>query len=353
MSFILGSVLIGAGATIAGAAISSGGAKDAAETSAAGSDREIEFNRESRDLARADQAPYREAGYTALDALMSLTGLGGPQGGPKAAAPSRPRRGGEPVFYPNGAGGPDMSSRLWDSGYYDRPSSINPFDFLDAGDWEGRVNGGAMYPNTIYNVSELSPENVYSGGAVTRNPNPVTIDGETGYVEPNIQGRQEGGMIGGAYDPRIRVPPQRRDTAINPGYPTENPGGVEGGYNFMTDPGYGFRRDEGARVVERSAAARGGLLSGGTAKALTRYGQGFASNEFGNVYNRIANIAGLGQVGATQSGNAALYGGARMGNAASEGANATAYGEINAGNAWANAGNQIAQMPWDRIFGEP
>ena len=106
------------------------------------------------------------------------------------------------------------------------------------------------------------------------------------------------------------------------------------------------------RALDRGAAARGGLLSGGYGRKAIRYGQGFASQEFGNVYNRIANIAGLGQVSAGQSGNAALQAGARMGNAASQGANATAYGQIGAGNAWANAGNPIAQLPWANIFGQ-
>ena len=33
---------------------------------------------------------------------------------------------------------------------------------------------------------------------------------------------------------------------------------------FQTDPGYGFRMSEGMKALERSAAARGGLLSGAT-----------------------------------------------------------------------------------------
>ena len=45
-----------------------------------------------------------------------------------------------------------------------------------------------------------------------------------------------------------------------------------------------------------------------------------------------------------------MQGGAMMGNAASNGANASAYGQIGAGNAWANAGNQIAQLPWGNVF---
>lgn len=57
---------------------------------------------------------------------------------------------------------------------------------------------------------------------------------------------------------------------------------------FEKDPGYQFRMDEGARAVEGSAAARGGLLSGAAAKAMQKYGQGFASNEYGNAYNRFS-----------------------------------------------------------------
>jgi len=64
---------------------------------------------------------------------------------------------------------------------------------------------------------------------------------------------------------------------------------------FLTmDPGYAFRLGEGTKALERSAAARGGLLSGGTGKALTRYGQEFGSQEFQNAYNRLANLANLG-----------------------------------------------------------
>ncbi len=53
----------------------SSAAKSATAAQVQEGEREIEFARESRDLARGDVAPYREAGYTALDALMSMTGL--------------------------------------------------------------------------------------------------------------------------------------------------------------------------------------------------------------------------------------------------------------------------------------
>jgi hypothetical protein len=52
------------------------------------------------------------------------------------------------------------------------------------------------------------------------------------------------------------------------------------------DPGFQFRLDEGRKLIERSAAARGTLNSGGTLRDLTTYGQGQASQEYQNAYNR-------------------------------------------------------------------
>jgi hypothetical protein len=56
--------------------------------------------------------------------------------------------------------------------------------------------------------------------------------------------------------------------------------------DFEQDPGYAFRQAEGMKALERSAAARGGLLSGGTLKGIQRFGQDLASQEYGNAFNR-------------------------------------------------------------------
>ena len=61
------------------------------------------------------------------------------------------------------------------------------------------------------------------------------------------------------------------------------------------DPSYQFRLGEGMKALDRTAAARGGLLSGATLKGAQRYGQGLASQEYGNAYNRLAALAGVGQ----------------------------------------------------------
>lgn len=86
---------------------------------------------------------------------------------------------------------------------------------------------------------------------------------------------------------------------------------------FQADPGYGFRMSEGMKALERSAAARGLLQSGGTLKDIARFGQNLASDEYQNAFQRYlterqAKLApleyqiGLGQAAA--SGQAANVG---------------------------------------------
>jgi hypothetical protein len=60
-----------------------------------------------------------------------------------------------------------------------------------------------------------------------------------------------------------------------------------GADKFKADPSYAFRMSEGMKALERSAAARGGLLSGATLKGIQRYGQDLASTEFQNAFNRF------------------------------------------------------------------
>lgn len=86
--------------------------------------------------------------------------------------------------------------------------------------------------------------------------------------------------------------------------------------DFEADPGYGFRMSEGMKALERSAAARGRLLSGETLKGIQRYGQDLASSEYGNAYNRfyamrnaqlnpLQSLTGQGQTSANTLTNAA------------------------------------------------
>jgi hypothetical protein len=135
-------------------------------------------------------------------------------------------------------------------------------------------------------------------------------------------------------------------------------GNVPGAFKFgagdyQADPGYAFRLSEGQKALDRQAAARGGLISGGALKAAQRYGQEMGSQEFGNAYNRAltgyntgvasenqlynrqAALSGIGQTATnlvgqagqnygTSVGNALINQGANVGNARM--ASANAYG---------------------------
>jgi hypothetical protein len=122
--------------------------------------------------------------------------------------------------------------------------------------------------------------------------------------------------------------------------------------DFQQDPGYAFRLSEGQKLLDRSAAARGGLISGGALRAATRYGQDMGSQEYQNAFNRyqtnrsnqlqpLGSLMTLGQNAAanqgasmgtygTNVGNAYMGQGDIQGNAMLAGAQArsSSYGDI-------------------------
>jgi len=138
--------------------------------------------------------------------------------------------------------------------------------------------------------------------------------------------------------------------------------------DFEADPGYAFRQSEGMKALERSAAARGNLLSGSTMKGIQRFGQDLASQEYTNAFNRyqtersarlnpLQSLMGAGQSAtntmtsaagqAGQNEAANLYNaGAARASGYIGGANALAGALSSAGSAAANYPMYQAQMNW-------
>lgn len=125
--------------------------------------------------------------------------------------------------------------------------------------------------------------------------------------------------------------------------------------DFTRDPGYQFRMDQGQQAIERSAAARGGVMNGGTLKSLQRYGQDYASGEYNNAYsrwnndqttryNRLSTIAGLGQTANNVTAQLGQQTASSIGNNITSAGAATAAGQVGAANSWANAMNNGASM---------
>ena len=113
---------------------------------------------------------------------------------------------------------------------------------------------------------------------------------------------------------------------------------------FTADPGYAFRMSEGMKGLERSAAARGGLLSGSALKGIQRYGQDLASQEYQNAFNRyqtartntlnpFQSLAGVAQSSANTLTSAAGQLGQNIGSNIIGAGNAMAAGQVGSANA--------------------
>ncbi len=143
-------------------------------------------------------------------------------------------------------------------------------------------------------------------------------------------------------------------------------------------PGYQFALSQGEQAIQRSAAAQGNLLTGGTAKDLNNYAQGMAdtnyqqafnnylqqyqqkynifNNNQTNLYNKLASIAGMGQTTAGQLSSAGSNYANSAANVGMAGANAVANqynnaaaamgsGYVGAANAWGNTAQSLGNLP--------
>jgi hypothetical protein len=115
------------------------------------------------------------------------------------------------------------------------------------------------------------------------------------------------------------------------------------GQDMYKDPGYAFRLNEGVKALDRSAAARGGLLGGNQLRGVTQFGQDYATSEYQNAFNRyqaerqarlnpLQSLAGQAQTSANTLGNAAGDLGSGTAAALLAGGNAAAANLINQGN---------------------
>jgi hypothetical protein len=112
------------------------------------------------------------------------------------------------------------------------------------------------------------------------------------------------------------------------------------------DPSMAFRQRLGTQATERLANVGGGAISGNTLRSLADYGQNLASTEYGNafnrfqtergnIYNTLANIAGMGQQSVNTGVNAGQNFAAGQTGLITGGAAAQAAGTVGSSNALA------------------
>jgi len=258
-----------AGATaIGGAAIASSGSRRQANAAQDVANQNNATQQNIFNQQRADLAPWRASGEAALVEINRRLGLGG-------TAPATPRQGAGPVM---GGGGQTLTPTMGGGG-------------------GGYGAGGASYDQR--DVAQMAPAMAMAadkGGMVPQAMGGVlSYDGATG---PQVLPGQPGMANPTGVAPTTLPPaPGTAPAGVNALDPENRYGG------FYASPGYQFRFDEGQRGVNANRAASGMMQSGDTLRALTRYGQDYASNEYNTQLNQLFSVAGLGQT-ATGQGNA-------------------------------------------------
>jgi hypothetical protein len=131
---------------------------------------------------------------------------------------------------------------------------------------------------------------------------------------------------------------------------------------LFESPGYQFRRSEGTRGIERTAAARGGAFSGNALKALAEFNSNLASDEFGKYVNQLAGIAGVGQSAtnttaafgadaASEAGRNYRYAGDARASGIENRANLIGQGVNSLATGWGYFGNRKKPLPYGDGYG--
>jgi hypothetical protein len=248
--------------------------------------------------------PQRQLGYGALSDLGSLYGY--------QTAPYTPVE--QVINNLNPLGGQQVKLALKKGATFDQLRQMGTLGDLNAKTMKRLLNSGLSY-DQIRSLQGM--------GATA--PAPGT-SGASGVAPAGSAGAASG-AVGAMGAPAGAAPAASGAT------------GAGNFGRFFASPDYQFRQQQGMQGIERSAAARGGAASGNALRALTEFNSNLAANEYGNYFERLSRLAGLGSA-ATNNAQQSVGGyGNAMSNAASTIGDARASGILGVGNSISNAIN--------------
>lgn len=265
------------GSSLIGGLLDKSSAKKAAKQQQAAA-REAQALQEKRfQQARQDFAPYTSQGAAAQDKLGFLLGTSG--GANPAIAQAKAQM--------------DAAQSAYNAAQQSTPNSIySPGPVGDATEEDAWGNRHNMY-------LAFSGE---GGDEYLRTDEGIPGGGGAGHRREVAQGTATIG--GGSAAALANLQSAQAAYAAAQAAPWETPAGYGSlldkyeefkpyeeykpftGQDMYDDPGYEFRLREGLKGVGNSGASRGMQLSGSQAKGLQRYGQDYASNEFGAARGR-------------------------------------------------------------------
>jgi hypothetical protein len=309
MGEIWGAAIAAVGA-VGGGYLASQGSKKAAKAASAGEATSVNEARRQFDLVRGDTAGQRFLGDSAIDRLSRLYGYGPvPQG--YGAGPAGTRVANAP--------------RIADDGFFNTGAGaiLNPWTVTSQLGTAGKILDplGGVFGNLFGNKHGDEKRNyeaffrdndVYDLG----NGKYALSDGTT-FNEGQLKD-VAGTWYGATYAPdggqdqwqqrwsdlqgRLGKTPMGQ-SASAPGIAPATSGAPDMSA-FFESPDYQFRLNEGQKAIDRSASARGGLLSGGAQKEGIRYASNLASGEYASFIDRLMQQAGLGSTGIGASASA-------------------------------------------------
>lgn len=127
------------------------------------------------------------------------------------------------------------------------------------------------------------------------------------------------------------------------GVGTVNPGtGVADFSQFYQTPDYLVARDEGINGLDRGAAARGGLYSGGADADRMTFASNLGTKAFGNYQNNLFRLAGFGSNANSELNSLGQNTSGQISNQLTNAGNARASAYLQQGQAQANTLNNLA-----------
>ncbi len=285
MTFMVAAA-IGGGASILGGLLGSKGASSAAKTQAnaatdaariqaASADKSLALQERMYNEQIARNQPYVGAGSLAQNRLMSMLGL---QQDPRYTG-SRSVNAMAPQTAPSAPATPQPAMLTRDQlrqqllAQYTTPATqgemvnmgVDNGGYMSSGGTPASVDEAGLNAaiDQLYNQQQTQQQQWQAGQAGQQQAG--TIEGNDPYYNMYANGYQAAPdlMVGNYQDPG--------DFTME---------------SFQQDPGYAFRMSEGLKALDRTAAARGGLISGSAMKGAMRYGQDMASQEYQNAFNR-------------------------------------------------------------------
>jgi hypothetical protein len=332
-------VAVGAGAVVsAGAgAISANKASKAAQK---GSDQSIAEAQRQFNLVRSDTAGARFIGSGATNTLARLYGYG--------PVPSS--------FGDGARGTPYQPGAIKEGGFLNgKGAAFNPWSVTSKLGGAGKIldPAGGIFGNLFGNTHGDEKRNLQA--FVKDNQIYELGDGNLALADGTVFPKEELQSLAGAYYGATYAPDGNKEgwqrtysdqlSGLATKYgrttaqaaPGTAPPAVEAGKPdmsaFFESPDYQFNLGEGQKAIDRSAAARGGLLSGGAQKEGIRYASGMASREYSAFVDRLMQQAGLGNTGIGASAAAGANTAATVANAATSAANARGSAYLTAGSA--------------------